>query len=453
MESTRKKRILLGQLGKRGDCLYATTVARQIKTDFLGCHLTWAINSMCRSVIENNPFVDEIWEIPQNNIEDELEVWTNFTREVERRKESGEYDEVFLTQVYPGNCQNYDGTSRSSLFRGYPRPITVPLEPIVRLSDTEINNVTEFINKNKIILENYVILFECASTSGQSFVTHEYAIKTANLVVNKYKNVRFVLSSNIAIEKANKNIIDGSTLSFKENAELTKYCSLLIGCSSGISWLATSDWAKPLPKIQLLDKNTYMFASMVHDAKYFGLRIDQIIEMTDCPANHLADCIISILKKGFTQARLKYHNEIPVIFDHYFNLLYGNLIKKREFLKVINSLSAAYERYQYNRDGIKSLRYILDNIFFPYLNMFWNSIDNSDKEKINVKNIFIKKNKSSVILNSIGLVRLYVEYKHGNFKSIAKILFNDTVETYFPVSVRMFFLAWKRRWKSIRLTS
>ncbi len=61
------KKILLGQLGRRGDCLYATAVARQIKEDFPVCHLTWAISSMCRPVIDNNPYVDKIWELPLKN--------------------------------------------------------------------------------------------------------------------------------------------------------------------------------------------------------------------------------------------------------------------------------------------------------------------------------------------------------------------------------------------------
>ena len=131
------KRILLGQLGRRGDCLYATAVARQIKHDYPGCHLTWAISSMCRSVIEGNPYVDEIWEIKQHTNNDVFTVWNQFEAEAARRKSNGEYDEIFLTQVHPGNFQNYDGTSRSSIFRGYPLPITVPITPVVRLSSNE----------------------------------------------------------------------------------------------------------------------------------------------------------------------------------------------------------------------------------------------------------------------------------------------------------------------------
>ena len=53
----------------------------------------------------------------------------------------------------------------------------------------------------------------------------------------KFKNMRLGLSTNGSQSLsyyqglADDRIIDGSKLSFRENAELTKYCTLLIGCS------------------------------------------------------------------------------------------------------------------------------------------------------------------------------------------------------------------------------
>jgi len=57
------QRVLLVHLTSNGDCLMATTVTRQIKNDYSGCNLTWAISRKCQQVIENDPFVDEIWPI------------------------------------------------------------------------------------------------------------------------------------------------------------------------------------------------------------------------------------------------------------------------------------------------------------------------------------------------------------------------------------------------------
>jgi ADP-heptose:LPS heptosyltransferase len=72
--------ILLGQLGSNGDCLYATIVARQIKTDFPDCHLTWAVGSFARPVLENNPFVDRIWQIEVRNWSEMDAAWSPASR-------------------------------------------------------------------------------------------------------------------------------------------------------------------------------------------------------------------------------------------------------------------------------------------------------------------------------------------------------------------------------------
>jgi ADP-heptose:LPS heptosyltransferase len=56
------QQFLIVQLISNGDCLYATTVARQIKNDYPNCHLTWAVSSMCRKTLDLNPYIDEIWE-------------------------------------------------------------------------------------------------------------------------------------------------------------------------------------------------------------------------------------------------------------------------------------------------------------------------------------------------------------------------------------------------------
>ena len=139
-----------------------------------------------------------------------------------------------------------------------------------------------------------VILFECSAGSGQSFVTPDFALQAARGIVARQPDTAVVLSSNVAVVSGDPRIVDGSTLPFKCNAELTKSCTLLIGCSSGISWLTTSDWAKPLPMIQLLRRETSVYASFVHDHEHFGLPTDTIIEMTDCPAQRVVDCVHAI---------------------------------------------------------------------------------------------------------------------------------------------------------------
>jgi ADP-heptose:LPS heptosyltransferase len=372
-----QKKILLGQLGRRGDCLYATAVARQIKHDYPNCHLTWAISSVCRSIIINNPYVDAILEINQDTNANIFEVWNQFESVANKKKESGEYDEVFFTQVSPGNLQNYDGTSRSSLFRGYPHPITVPITPVVRLTDEEVNNAKNFVVINNISEKDTVILFECASTSGQSFLTPAYALKTATAVLKENKSVKFILTSDEAIRDNGNNIIDGSVLSFRENAELTKHCNLLVGCSSGISWLATSDWAKPLPQIQLLSQRTRMYASMIQDADYFGLPTDHIIELYDITPQQAANVLLSFLGNGIAETKKKYQQEIPIKFDFYIGQLRSELLSKKQFTKTAQAIQSAKERFGIN--NIAELEKIIQDILIPYIRYYWPRMNESER--------------------------------------------------------------------------
>ena len=312
-----QKKILLGHLGAFGDCLYATTIARQIKEDFPGCHLTWAIGSMYRSIIHLNPYVDDVWEFPAAGVGEVVAAWPTFEREAIERKNRGDFDEIFLTQIAPGNLRNYDGTIRSSTFRNYPGRITVPVTPVLRLSAAEVENVRRFAAEHSLSDTKSVILFECVPRSGQSSTNLEFALEVARLVTSSLPDASVILSSHRSFTSDDARIIDGSVLSFRENAELTKYCTLLVGASSGISWLCTSDWAKRLPMIQLIKPDAFCFASVVYDHKCFGLPHESIIELSDCDAGKLTQCIVSAIEDGFDEAKSAFHQTLAMSYRYY----------------------------------------------------------------------------------------------------------------------------------------
>ena len=53
--------------------------------------------------LEGNPDVDAIWEVPVSGHAEMAAAWRRFAREADERRRKGEFDEVFLTQVYPDN--------------------------------------------------------------------------------------------------------------------------------------------------------------------------------------------------------------------------------------------------------------------------------------------------------------------------------------------------------------
>src|ERR1700693_3684506 len=375
LDARNKKQVLLVQLASNGDCLYATAVARQIKHDFPGCHLTWAIGSMCRSILYGNPYIDEVWEIPMKNREEMDVAWQQFEKAALARKDKQEFDEIYMTQISPGNLQNYDGTIRSSIFRGYSKPITVPVSPVIRLSDTEIQNVRNFSAAHRLPVRDHVILFESSPKSAQSFITPEFALEVTKQLIVKVPNLAVILSSNEPVFSNSENIIDGSGLTFRENAELTKSCSLFIGCSSGISWLATSDWAKPLPMIQLLKVDAPFVASFIHDFERWGLSSDSVLEMSECLPEKVVQCVITALTQGFQTAKKTFHETIPVKFKTHgaISLL---LLSRGEFQKVVHFISINIRSHRAHPALIGNLlmsfiKYLLIFIVFrPFRSVF-----------------------------------------------------------------------------------
>ncbi len=306
----RKPRILLAQLNSNGDCLYATVLAKQIKqVDYPGCRLTWAVNSRCKQSILLNPFVDEIWEYPTNALLTTEKEWDVFTKEAEKRKSNGDFDIIFYTQVIGKNTVNFDGGIRSSMYNNYPHAVTVSKQPVLVLSDTEIKNVKIFSEENQLTKYKHVILVECGPDSFKSSLNPQSAYKFAEQLTAAYNELLVILSSNKKIKQETERIIDGSVLSFRENAELTKYCTLFIGCSSGISWITTTDWAKPLNKIIITNKSSNYTFSMYYDHLYAGLPINDIIEFQDSERamQKVGQCIQGIVNDSFENSRKLYH--------------------------------------------------------------------------------------------------------------------------------------------------
>ncbi len=62
-------------------------IARQIKQDYPGCHLTWAIASFCKAILNNNPYVDTVWEIPGVNKSNCTDVIRELRKEIEQKKD------------------------------------------------------------------------------------------------------------------------------------------------------------------------------------------------------------------------------------------------------------------------------------------------------------------------------------------------------------------------------
>jgi hypothetical protein len=346
------QKILLGQLGANGDCMYATILARQLRADYPDAHIVWGISNQCESIIDNNPSIDEKWVINISDWDQHEPMWKVFEREAIQRYIRREYDQIYLSQIWPNNFRNFDGTVRPSILRSYGKPITVPIENVIKLTEQEKSNVDEYARRHQLDDYENVILFECTSKSGQSFVDIPYSQKVAKYLYKILPDTRVIFSTHLPIKLKDSRSCYAGDLTIREIVYLTHYCSMFVGSGSGCTVAVSSTASKPLPMIQILSKETSVFASFAHDFEYFNIDKYEVLELTEEKPSIASDCIALACKKGIEAARLQYNGVIPVNFDHYFTLIGTMLIKQEKWLDAARSLLVTANRYGWTQELI-----------------------------------------------------------------------------------------------------
>jgi ADP-heptose:LPS heptosyltransferase len=252
------ERILLIQLFSNGDCLYVTAIARQLKKNNPASHLTWVVSSKCSSMLRNNPDIDEIQEVEiPNSAQNEI-IFNQILSEANEKKISGFYSKIIVPQLLGKNMKYYDGMVSSSLYRSAGFKHIDDPTPKLFLTQKEHLVAKEFAEKNKLHLYKHVILFECAPQSNQLLLTDDLIKEYARCIVNQ-GSACVILSSPKPYCFNEPHVFDGNQLSIRETVALTHYCTLLLGCSSGISWASTSSAAGSLDFVQILSRGAYYF--------------------------------------------------------------------------------------------------------------------------------------------------------------------------------------------------
>lgn len=291
--------------------MYATPVARQIKKiDFPGAHLTWIVAKQCADILKNNEFIDQLEIVDLRSISDIYEgEWENIHRLYKTKLRNGEFDKLFVLQPYDRNFLNYRGCIRKMILDGYPFPINPPLSPIVHLTDNEKTHVQQFVSQKKIEAYTNRILFEFVPGSGQSKISITDALNIAERIVESTPSTCVTLSSKLELPVKKPHIFNANNLTFKENAELINYCTLLLGCSSGITWLSTSEHCKKIATVQFLDKNVPWFNSVKADFKINGISSDHVIELYNFDQELIVETMICCLNNEFKKVKTKYDQQ------------------------------------------------------------------------------------------------------------------------------------------------
>lgn len=307
-------KIALVHLVRYGDVLYATLVARQIKRDYPGCQLTFFVSRDNASVLTGNPDVDVVERVDLSSLGNPYsDGWRRVRASVEARVRAGEFARAFFTQVGPDNFALYDGLIRSTTYRAYGGEVGGPHRPVLVNTSEEKQRALNFASDHGFSRFRQVFLFECNPGSGQSPLNPTRALSIARSLLSKRDgDVLFVLSSHSALPTPIPGLADASQLNFRENAALTHYCTGLIGCSSGLTWLATSEAARPLPMLQILGRTDtpFCFASVACDYRRFGLDESSVIELADPDDGKVVECLLRWMDEGHQAARRAFHETL-----------------------------------------------------------------------------------------------------------------------------------------------
>lgn len=360
----RFNKILLVQLYSNGDCLYATAVARQIKKDHPDCHLTWAIAAFCKDIIKHNPYVDDVM-VVDDVAKNDVSAFRKFRKKVFDQQASGIWDQVIITSNVFSNQALYDGTIRGMILRAYPGKIDVPVQPVLVLSEDEKSRVAAFALKHQLANYKNVILWEYAPQSGQSFLDFPMVKRVAEKLTSK-GDTCVILSAANSFE-ASENIIDASVLSVRENAELSQYCTLLIGSSSGITWLCTSSAGKLLPMVQLLNPESPFLNAPSVDFERYGISTQQLIELISFNEQKILDCVEMVIDEGVPIAKMRFNQQVPVFFITTRKIVY-NLLCYGQFKAIAKHISVNSLVYGFRLLFWK--QFLMAFVFFPFKLMY-----------------------------------------------------------------------------------
>jgi predicted O-methyltransferase YrrM len=308
-------KVALVQVSAYGDCLFATLVARQIKRDYPGCHLTWVIGDKFASIIDGNPHVDAVRKIVLSSREEAFSSgWEKAKNWVANQVRIGNLEKAYFTQIFPDNVRYYDGLIRTTIYGAYDKPIAGPHLPEVFLTEAENRNVAGFAQKHCLGEFKHVFLFECAPGSGQSPLTPARAEALAHALGKHHPEMVFLMSSTEPLARPSAQVVDASCLTYRENAALARHCTGLIGCNSGITWLTTSTAGKALPMLQVLTKpnGVFRWGSVAMDFRRLGLAESSVIEMAEPDDTRIISCIEKWLSESHSAARREFHEELTL---------------------------------------------------------------------------------------------------------------------------------------------
>jgi ADP-heptose:LPS heptosyltransferase len=357
-----KEKILLIQLFSNGDCLYVTAIVRYIKQKNPSSYITWVVSTKCKNMLINNPDIDEIEEVTIQDTSKNEEVFNRVLKDAHQKMKSGLYSEVIVPQLLGSNMKYYDGIVCSSLFRSAGLGNNELAPPRLYLMPQEIATAQKFAEQHQLSNYQHIVLFECAPQTNQLLLTDELILAYSKKIIEQ-GNACVILSAPKAYHFNAPHIFDGNTLSIRETVALTHHCTILLGCSSGISWAATSNAAKPLQFVQILAPDAYYFNPLSITLKKWQQPLDRLIELVRFDVLKIGEVFRDIFSKDFDSAKAMHNQPVQVQFRLHRGIVHG-FLKKGRLSEIITFVKTNIEANGWSPNMLKYIS--LGILLFPF---------------------------------------------------------------------------------------
>lgn len=359
-------RIAFHLLYSNGDCLFGTTLVRQLKEDYPHAEIIWHISEQAKGMALNNPDVSEIVTYDIKKEPGDV-VWARNEEKLKQDLAAGRIDKLVSPQIIGDNERHYTGTIRSTILKQYHKgPLSAGTRPFLYMSADEKKSVEAFANQNNLSSFNKVVLFECMPLSGQVPMNPDKALNFCERIIESgIKDVCFILTSGQKITSKYTQIVDASVLTIRENYELLKSVDLVIGCSSGISWMSFAHGLGSKPMFQLMDNKSFYFNSFHRDCRILHEDSQHIAESLYISDEQVYQNIYAFVTD--TQRFLKNHqDEIPDRSRTLYSLSRRHLLAG----KYGNVISLLKNSYHLNKKNIHYYRTII-NLIIKWPLLFW----------------------------------------------------------------------------------
>ncbi len=236
------------------DNINSTLMFQPLKKLWPDCIIDVFTSTIFGSAFHNNPYIDALYETPAESKERALHQLVTTPPAIQ---DLG-YDIIFKPHpmVNPDKWTSIkNGTLGTNLICAWVRaledaevPYELPLETVLRLTESEVRNVDEYCSR--IPMDRRNIIMETQGESGQTFWNHYWTTPVCKHLLKDPNTNIFISRRQIGedVQQLSQQfpgqIHFAGKLSIRECAELFNRCQIFFSVSSGLSNACNTNWCR-----------------------------------------------------------------------------------------------------------------------------------------------------------------------------------------------------------------